>query len=159
MRLECLWHIRIFICINMGLWKYMNFSPIFYLFVIVAIFSPNGWSWDWAIFFNFFFQFFAYSCSVYVCMHKTYNIYVSKPPFRCVFHVCLPLLHAPAKGVGGPLAARPYGVGHFLDPWDRVDHRSSSYSEGARGSRAVTPNAFPMGVPIIRESQWGYTYI
>ena len=122
-------------------------------------------------FFSNFFQFFffAYFNSGYVCTHETYNIYVSKQLFRCVFHVYFTHLHAPAKGVGGAWRPEPYGAGHFLDPWDRVDHRPSWHSERrsvwASGSRAVTPNAFPMGVPIIREShadhcsQDGYTYI
>ena len=78
-------------------------------------------------FFSNFFQkfFFAYTYSGDVCTQETYNIYVSRPPFRCVFHACFSLLHAPATGGGGAWRPEPYGAGHFLDPWDRVDHGPS----------------------------------
>ena len=140
-----------------------NFLPVCYC----VYDSPH---WLGRVLRNFFqIFFFAYSYSGYVCEQETYNIYVSRPAFRCVFHVCFSLLHAPATGGGGAWRPEPYGAGHFLDPWDRVDHGPSGYSERrsvwASGSRAVTPNAFPMGVPIIREShadhcsQGGYTCI
>ena len=50
----------------------MYFSRIFYLFVIVAIFSPIGWSCDWALFFNFFFSLIPALC-MFVCIkHITF---------------------------------------------------------------------------------------
>ena len=67
----------------------MNFfriSRLFVLFVDIAQFFSNA----------FFIKIFAYLNSVDVCLHKDYNIYVSKQLFRCVFHVYFSHLHAPA---------------------------------------------------------------